>query len=57
MSVITTLREFLGMDAATVLAGYELSSRGVRLPACEVCGAVVAYETQQAHLDWHARRR
>lgn len=57
MAVFTKVREFLGLDAVRVLSGYQLNSRGPRLPVCETCGAVVAFEGQRPHTDWHRDKR
>lgn len=39
-----------------LLDGFQRNQRGGAMPVCQVCGALVTYETQQLHLDWHARR-
>ncbi|MGY1855288.1 hypothetical protein [Modestobacter sp. SYSU DS0290] len=54
MGALQTARTYLGTGRAPVIEGFTRSSRGVRLPVCRRCGALVAYETQRAHLDWHA---
>lgn len=45
--------KYFGVDSVTILEGFDTTSRGARLPVCRQCGALVAYETQRAHLDWH----
>ena len=53
MGLRQTVSSFFGTAPAQLLDGFTRSERGVRLPVCRRCGALVAYETQRTHVDWH----
>ncbi|WP_156364908.1 MULTISPECIES: hypothetical protein [unclassified Aeromicrobium] len=55
MGVFSRTSAFFGVDRVAVLAGFRLTTRGVRMPTCLTCGAVVAYESQAEHSEWHQR--
>ncbi|WP_188109300.1 hypothetical protein [Paeniglutamicibacter gangotriensis] len=53
MSFLTNAQKFLGLETPVMLRGYRSNSRSGNMPTCERCGAMVSYETQQLHTDWH----
>lgn len=55
LGVFSRTSAFFGVDRVAVLAGFRLTTRGVRMPTCLTCGAVVAYESQAEHSEWHQR--
>lgn len=57
MATFTSLSRFLGVDVPQPEPGYTRSRRGALLPVCEICGAVVAFESQRAHTEWHRDTR
>lgn len=54
MSTFSRAQEWLGLDSGQRLSGFQLNSRGPRLPVCDICGALVAFEGQVRHIAWHA---
>lgn len=46
-------QEWLGLDSGHLLNGFQLNTRGPRLPVCDNCGAVVSFEDQSRHIAWH----
>lgn len=54
MSVFSRAQEWLGLDSGQLMGGFQLNARGPRLPVCDICGAMVAFEGQSRHLAWHA---
>lgn len=52
---MSRLADALGLDQQKVHDGFTVSQRAGAMPVCRECGALVAYETQQLHTQWHAR--
>jgi len=47
--------EYLGLGRPAPEAGYGTNERAGAMPVCEICGALVAIESQRLHTDWHRR--
>ncbi|MGL5406657.1 MAG: hypothetical protein ACRDAX_07755 [Propionibacteriaceae bacterium] len=44
--------DFLGMSTPPLEENFAKNPRG-KMPACKRCGALVTYESQQLHNQWH----
>lgn len=55
MSLFSSVQKFLGLDTPARLGGYRFNTRSGSMPVCERCGAMVSYDTQQLHTDWHTQ--
>ncbi len=43
----------LGLDQPRLLDGFTSNPRAGAMPVCSTCGALVSFESQQPHRDWH----
>ncbi|WP_232549274.1 hypothetical protein [Propioniciclava soli] len=55
MGMLRSSATWLGLTSPPLLPGFKRSGIGDRQPYCLTCGAVIAWEGQQRHQDWHRR--
>lgn len=53
-SLMQSILVFLGLSRPVLQPGFQPNERAGSMPVCQVCGASVAFESQQLHKDWHA---
>ncbi len=47
------VQKYFGLDKTTIASGFRANTRAGNMPVCERCGALVSYDAQQLHTDWH----
>lgn len=57
MNIFKLLRETTGLDSVQTHDGYTQNLRAGQMPVCDRCGALVTYETQPTHTEWHKQTR
>ncbi|MDO5745039.1 MAG: hypothetical protein Q4P23_11285 [Micrococcaceae bacterium] len=54
MTAFARIREYLGLDKPVIHNEFRANARTGTMPVCRHCGALVAFESQELHTDWHS---